>query len=724
MKKKIAVIGGGLGSLTAIYHLMSLPNAKDLYDITLYQDGWQLGGKGASGVNQKKGFRVEEHGIHFWFGFYENGFYLMKEVYKALNRPPEAPLATFEAAFKPQTTMDFAQLINDNWTSWDVEFPTLLGKVGDGVFESPIEELVEVGIRFLADEFHKFIEHLASGCLGVFLGPFQKNKKSPVHQTHEPYLNDIEEKLAKIISHHLERRLVAMAELYKNPETHKFEDRKVHGGYIYNLKMHIFDLVGHLLDKFPELLRIWCTIDLGLTILKGVIEDGVLQVKGRKFILDFSLINKYDFKEWLILHGADSHFIYNFPAVKSLYDGPFAFFRGAISTPDVEAGTALNILFRLAFTCKEAVMWRMQAGMGDTVFMPIYQYLQQNFPENVHFSFFHAATDLKLSKDKTKVEAIEFDRLIDLAENVATYQPAVTVKGLECWPSEPLYEQLNPIQVQKAQELKEKTGVGFESDWSGWKGTKVTKQIGRDFDEVIIGASLSALPNFCNDLFEHNPQWSKMLDKVGTVQTQAFQLWLTKDPQELATDPLKVLSTYVEPLDTMAAMTQILEREDWSGYPEQPKYLMYVCGAFIDSETIPDPPATYFAKNQLDEVFDNMAHYIENDLRFILPKAFDEAGNFDWNILFDPTGGVGKERLKYQYFRPNIDTTERYVYCLKDTSRFRLKTDESGFENVFLTGDWIQNGMNIGFVEGATISGILTARAVSGNENIPLHLPW
>lgn len=724
MKKKIAVIGGGLGSLSAIYHLMSLPNAKDLFDITLYQDGWQLGGKGASGVNQKKGFRVEEHGIHFWFGFYENGFHLMKEVYKALNRPPEAPLGTFEKAFKKQTTMDFAQLIDENWTDWNIEFPPFPGKVGDGIYENPIEEFVEMGIHFLASEFHKFVQHLTSGCLSIFLAPFRKNKKLPTHPTHEFYLNNIEKKSSKIISHLIERRLIAMAEFYKNPDNHKFEDRKVHGQFINDLKMHIFDKVGHLLDRFPELLRIWCTIDFGLSVLKGIIEDGVLQVKDRKLILDFSLINRSDFKEWLVYHGADKNYMSNFPAVKSLYDGPFAFFRGAVSTPNVEAGTALNIFFRLAFTCKEEVMWRMQAGMGDTVFMPIYQYLNQNFPENVHFSFFHKATNLKLSKDKTKVEEIEFDRMIDLAKNVDTYNPIINVKGLDCWPSEPLYEQLNSSQAKKAQEFKDKKGIGFESDWAGWKGTKVTKKIGQDFDEVIIGASLSALPNFCHDLFEENPKLANMLDKVGTVQTQAFQLWLTKNPYDLATDPLKVLSTYVEPLDTMAAMTQILDREDWSAFPEPPKYLMYVCGALIDSETIPNPEATYFAENQLQEVYNNMVSYIENDLKFILPKAFDEAGNFDWNILFDPTDGVGKERLKYQYFRSNINTTERYVYSLKDTSRHRLKTDESGFENVFLTGDWIQNGMNIGFVEGATISGILTARAVSRNENIALYLPW
>ena len=720
MKKKIAVIGGGLGSMSAIYHLMNQPNAKELYEITLYQQSWSLGGKGASGVNRNKGFRVEEHGIHFWFGFYENGFNMMKDVYAKLNRPPLSPLSTFDKAFKPQPTMDFAQIINNQWTQWNVEFPPLPGKVGDGKFENPIEHFIEIGIRYMADEFNSIIHHLSAGCLMAFTKPFQKKQTPPKHPTHEHYLNAFEEKLVHLIEHPFERRLKAMADFYKDPAHHGEEHRAVHGAFINDTKRWLWDMIGHLVSKFPNLLRIWCLIDFGMTVLKGVVEDGVLTVKEGSFVMNFTKINHFDFQDWLIYHGADKHFIFNVPAVKSMYDGPFAFFKGAVSTPNVEAGTALNIFFRLGFTCKEAVMWRMQAGMGDTVFAPIYQYLTREFPNNVHFKFFHKAKNLVLSDDKTQVETLELERLVDLAEGIKTYKPFVQVKGLDCWPSEPLYEQLNPEQVKQILDHK----IRIDSDWSGWKGTKIVKKRGEDFDDIIIGASLPAIPHFCADLIKNNPIWANMLDKVGSVQTQAFQIWLTKTPEELGANPQLVLSTYVEPLDTYACMNQILEREDWRMFKEQPKYLLYVCGAFIDSEAIPPANATYFPDNQLQEVFDNMMKYVTHDLQFILPKAFDEQGNFDWNIIFDPTGAVGPERLKYQYYRANIDATERYVFALRNSSKHRLRTDETGYSNVYLTGDWIQNGMNIGFVEGATISGILAAKSLSGNKDIPLFMPW
>ena len=48
-KVKIAILGGGIGALTAAFYLTSEPYWKDRYDITVYQLGWRLGGKGASG---------------------------------------------------------------------------------------------------------------------------------------------------------------------------------------------------------------------------------------------------------------------------------------------------------------------------------------------------------------------------------------------------------------------------------------------------------------------------------------------------------------------------------------------------------------------------------------------------------------------------------------------------------------------------------------------------
>jgi uncharacterized protein with NAD-binding domain and iron-sulfur cluster len=63
--RRIAVLGGGLGGLSAAYDIAT--HSEDC-TITVYQMGWRLGGKIASSRNAENGSRIEEHGIHVLFG--------------------------------------------------------------------------------------------------------------------------------------------------------------------------------------------------------------------------------------------------------------------------------------------------------------------------------------------------------------------------------------------------------------------------------------------------------------------------------------------------------------------------------------------------------------------------------------------------------------------------------------------------------------------------------
>ena len=84
-KEKIAILGGGVGGCTAALWLTD-PIHKGKYEVTLYQLGWRLGGKGASGRNldPNLGHRSEEHGLHIWFGFYENAFRTIRKAYREM----------------------------------------------------------------------------------------------------------------------------------------------------------------------------------------------------------------------------------------------------------------------------------------------------------------------------------------------------------------------------------------------------------------------------------------------------------------------------------------------------------------------------------------------------------------------------------------------------------------------------------------------------------------
>ena len=52
-----------MGGLTA-FELTATPELRARHSVTVYQLGWRLGGKGASGRNAGHGNRIEEHGLH------------------------------------------------------------------------------------------------------------------------------------------------------------------------------------------------------------------------------------------------------------------------------------------------------------------------------------------------------------------------------------------------------------------------------------------------------------------------------------------------------------------------------------------------------------------------------------------------------------------------------------------------------------------------------------
>ena len=47
--KKIAILGGGIAGLTTALHLSATPELRAQHEITIYQMGWRLGGKCATG---------------------------------------------------------------------------------------------------------------------------------------------------------------------------------------------------------------------------------------------------------------------------------------------------------------------------------------------------------------------------------------------------------------------------------------------------------------------------------------------------------------------------------------------------------------------------------------------------------------------------------------------------------------------------------------------------
>ena len=119
-REKVAILGGGMASLSAAFALTDTPELRERYEITVYQDGWLLGGKGASVRNRDAHGRIEEHGLHVWLGYYENAFTLLRRCYEELGRPPGAALRTLRDAFVKHSAIVVGEQTSRGWDHWSV----------------------------------------------------------------------------------------------------------------------------------------------------------------------------------------------------------------------------------------------------------------------------------------------------------------------------------------------------------------------------------------------------------------------------------------------------------------------------------------------------------------------------------------------------------------------------------------------------------------------------
>ncbi|HJV59439.1 MAG TPA: acetoacetate decarboxylase, partial [Albitalea sp.] len=397
---------------------------------------------------------------------------------------------------------------------------------------------------------------------------------------------------------------------------------------------------------------------------------------------------------------------------------------GDFARPNIEAGTMLRGMMRVAFDYHGAIMWKMQAGMGDVVFTPLYELLRRR---GVKFEFFHQVEELVPAAGADTVGEIHLTRQVDLAAGRKRYDPLVDVKGLPCWPSAPRYEQLDAAQAALLQQGE----VNLESHWSDWPERyrqafgkplpRVTLKHGVDFDRVIFGASVASVQHLCPQLVARSPALAECTTHVKAVATQAYQAWMIPGIRELGWNEFgreaqpPVLSGFSEPFDTWAPMDQLLCREDWPA-GAAPRNVSYFCSALPIKDY---PPASDhgFPARMKGQVKEAAIGQLSQAIGALWPNAVSAQG-FDWNLLFDPAGASGVHRFDSQYWRANVDPSERYVLSLVNSSQYRLSVDGTGFANLLIAGDWVRTGLNAGCVEAATMAGMQASRALCGHPAV------
>jgi uncharacterized protein with NAD-binding domain and iron-sulfur cluster len=676
-RQRVAIIGGGPAGLAAAFELTDA-NRDTEYEVTIFQQGWLLGGKCASGRNPDPGYgdRIEEHGLHIWFGCYENVHSVLDRCYEELKDVGHAPrFGPFKEALEGVDTIVLGQYSDRQWDFNELVFPR--NRTPPQNFGDFVNEVLGWVARGLVDA-RRLIEKQSEEDLGW-------------HDDVRSVLRDLElgepdeGEWFDGIQHAASRLSRQLTEIYLDL------GRAARAAVD---PVERLDRFGTLVDgalpgldrEDPRVTFYRDTVRIVFTMLRGVWEDRLLD-RG------FSYINDRDLAEWLCHHGLglpDDPL--EWPTLlRAVYDGCFAFYQGDPSQPLMAAGRALQGAVRCCFHYGGSVLFRPRSSMSDILIAPLAQRLAQR---GVDIRYFHPVRRLRLSNDRRRVELDVVQQLTDdvIARVVDLIYPDGH-DGAPRWPSK-LPDELG---IDSSTRLMQEIDP-FDHD--------EPVEVG-DFDYVILAVPPDVQREICRDLVTADPKYARMLAHASSVATQAGQLWLSETAEQLGQDfrSDSLLSCYVEAIDTYADMGHLTEFEAWP--PEtNVRHIAYFCGVLPHAGVADQAAADARAMEQLSAFLDESVHRIwPEGVVGRHSTAFNES-------LFVPTGA--KPPLAGQYTRANWAPTERYVLTLPGSVQYRLPAQGTRFENLVLAGDWTKNGFDAGCLEAAVTSGRLAAQAICG----------
>ncbi len=732
-KKKIAIMGGGPASLAAACELTSYPDWHERYEVTLYQIGWRLGGKTACGVGPYD--RIEERGIHIFQGWYHNAFRMVREAFDyaaAHHLSKGSPLQKWTDAFVPDDATLFTQQnpMDGTWANWPVLIPYNEQLPGEGG-PPPLSEVLGEALGLIAQlvlgspyqKGQNWIERLLAPLVidTWFTPPWDKIE--PEWWSHAKTLAD---RVQSRVSQRPELRWLEQARrLLLDMEARP--TLSLGGAEVSALRVATSMFAGFVqllramgprdYTRDDRLIHTYILAEFALANLRGLLDD-VYDERTHQF--HFQQINDYDYRAWLLRNGLPSA-LEDCAPIRFIYCG--AFHNQHRGRPGLLAADMGLRSLLASITYRGSLVWKLTAGTGGSMTAPVYKMLLHR---GVKFEFFHDVKEIHWSSGDS-IESATIDIQVDLADGRRSheYNPLVKAKGVDAWPSEPRYDQLEPEQVRR---LKEKS-IDLESPWADWTPvrTRILRR-GIDFDDIILGIPLRETERICSEIVNRKPSWQKISEVRSTV-TVGVQLWLRPILSELGwhasdwgmdagAEPNSVI--YADLLYSWTDMGVVLPFEGWPS-SAQPGQLSYYCGTWPVSELPPFSDHGYLEREK-EKLIVYTREWLDQHMGWFFPKAMKERPGggyeFDLKLLVDPEdpknarNHPGEKRLRAQWFVVNAAPAEQYTLAWPGTDRYRLPVDGSGFRNLFLAGDWTNFGLNIGHVEGAVTSGLKAAQAL------------
>jgi uncharacterized protein with NAD-binding domain and iron-sulfur cluster len=704
---RVVIIGGGCAGMAAAWQLSRLPN----YEVSVYEQSWRLGGKGASGRSADGS--IHEHGLHVWLGFYENAFRMVRECYAEVGKRNWGPHrdtaadrlahASFEDAFLPEPHIGVTgRNASGHWTVWSGYLPPEKGLPGD-----PLDP--ETNPFTLASYLLRCVDLLKTLMLSVIAEPtadvpgqVRPEGRSAVDEAVDLDFSLDPAKSPELLIQRIASRVrdgtltAAAAMLQAITIVENMLQDLNHSPQITGSALNLMKaLAGQMRKQLREIVDIdeklrWKTeiIDIVMTIAVGLYRDRVLL--DRKGL---DALNDMDYREWLLKHGAtktavDSRFI------TGIYDLVFAYEGGNRARPRLAAGVALRGALRMFFTYRGAMFWRMRSGMGDAVFAPLYKVMareraqatKEGVPAGVRFHFMHRLSEITFEDRPGRGKFVRTLTFATTGAKGRIVNPGdQALDHFGCWPDSDrgLLGQAEPSPVSDETVL----------------------EAGHDFDVVILATSLDDCAQVLRARKNNSSlpaAWASLRTPGQTVATKAAQVWMTQDLEQLGWyRGSGIISALGLSFGTWADMTHTLPAERaWRVAVKRPaddraRSVAYFCGVMSEDEERRDRVA-------MRRMLLTSLATLLTGMRRLWPRARSGAGHA-------MTLGIVKWHLQ-----ANIAGSNRYSLSLPGTIRDRISPLDRSVLNMTVAGDWTACGLDAGCVEAAVMSGMLAAHAVTG----------
>ncbi len=666
-----------------------LPPDRRPLDITVYQLGWRIGGKGASGRNPAVGGRIEEHGIHLFGGFYPNTWKMLIDCYQTLW--PDGWEAQMAHQFLPcsDQVITWPEDPANAESEWH-RVVSLMPSTTEHPWLGGIDEARLLDGDTIATLISKALDQLAD--------LFRRSGSMPEHDPspHDTTVRLLQESEAELIE-------------LRSQEADDIRHRHNEGLFARfgNLRRFVGDtaareVYGHTLEMF----RI---------AFKGSISDrltskGIDSVDGETFL------------EWFRRHGMDEDTLAS-PIVMAPANICFQFHDGDTERPCMSASAYLTFLFR-SLLSPGAFAYFFRLGTGESVLLPVYDVLRQR---GVRFELFTRVVDVV--PEGGRVARIDLERQAIPKVGIADYDPRVPIDpsrpappagspslGYYTWPTETPYDALID-----GDELR-RAGVNLESSYGRpAPARRDSLEVDRDFDHVVLAVPAPAHPYTCPSLIVDRGTdsrtgltWREMVQGLASTPTQACQLWFDRTTDDLGLWDESIPAgerfagpSWADPLNGWTDFSDLIAEERWG--TGGPRGLVYFCGPMPQRAIDIDNPA--FPDEEWRKVRAGVEELVAG-LGGLLTDAEPSVADHLWRR--DPTG----DRWAAQYLRANVQPSERYVLAGAGHLAYRRLAWHSGYDNLAIAGDWIFTGFNIGSFEGSVMSGALASFALTASPSL------